>query len=1233
MNEAQVEAIMSRIPNVLVSAGAGSGKTTVLTERYFHLLEEMIDYPALRVDEILTLTFTRKAAQEMRERIARKLENENRVHERRELARAPIGTIHAFCERVLREHALEAGIDPNFRLLDEAEAHTMQENALDTVFEDLWAGTQQQRKEIGQLLLLYSQRALRGGLMSIFRAARTRGMAMDELAPIPPAPTASHVSELSTAMDSLLALDGTPKWRANLALAAETFKALQPALFSERDFSWDNYDAVRNAASGPLTPSGGPAITAKAARDAIKAAALAWQAAYLDRAAQPFLTAFILLLTRFDARYHALKETQGLLDFEDLLLRTRALLCREDAGSAEYLKTKYRQIMVDEFQDTNPLQFSIIQALQGSGHLFMVGDVKQAIYRFIGSDIRVFLAQEQRILGRDEDGLRLPMHTNYRTRPQVLQPLNALFARLWPPGAFDDGFTFEPLSAGGVFIPKKSPAIEMAFWPMEDGNAAARRDHEAQWIARRILQLTGQCDMPALQVTAKSDDAAAPPLARPAAFGDVLLLFRASTDIALYEDALRRAGIPYYVVSGRGFYNEREVQDLLHMLRVLENPMDDFSLAVVLRSPLVGVRDDTLYWLTRDWQSWIEGTPFPTETRATPSYGRLWTNIEQLASLAPLDVGDRQALQRLRELVADLQQQSLDGQPLELIDTILDRTDYLTVLLAMDGGDQRAANVQKLREVAAKFQARGIFDVTDFQRYLTQLSTQAPREASAPLDVEGSNVVRLMTIHAAKGLEAPIVLLADGGREPNNVSDEFLLSPDGLSCRMPTPEDEMARPAAYLAAAEQITRDDRREAERLLYVALTRAREHLICCGYTRYPAGDACASYADMLASMLELSEPVAEDIDLPVTFGESTFPVRIWSPDSLRATEQYAAPPQPPTLWEEYAEQIQTGRELPLLTDAGDVERYATLFDRLLPLSGTRRAAPLRIGVHRALCYHACPRQYWFRYVLNVDNYPRALADEQELPAPEDDNEARLDGTEFGKTLHAVMQRVDFTHSLPEQLPAILSELSGGSGMAVPAMKPPSADINSIVKTPDSTNIADPSRNTTCEIPFPFSALDISRLEHCLTAFAQLPLFLTLGQATSLQRELRFLLCEHGVLAPGIIDLLARTAEGWWIIDYKTGKPSADHLRQLALYALGVQRALGESPARVMLVYLNQDVAATVRNEPVTPALLDEARRLIREAAEGIRAANFHPIAGRHCANCSCSAACPEESRSQQI
>jgi len=1185
MNEAQLAAVTTRVPDVLVSAGAGSGKTMVLTQRYFHLITNH----RYKVDQILTLTFTRKAAQEMRERIARDLECAGLTKERRALSRAPIGTIHSYCERLLREHALEAGIDPNFRLLDQVEANTLEEKTLDAIFADIWDGDQQEREEIGRLLLDIPHHELRAALRDLHGAARTHGIPIAGITPEDPTSPAECQREVLTALEALLALkqEGTATWQLNVE-AAEVAAADLWEVLSAAEWSWESLDQV-SGLQARLTPSGGPKDRAKAAREGIKAALERWCGAVLDQLVLPYQRAFLILLTRFDQQFTAAKQRTGLLDMADLLLLTDALLARETTGAPGQSRPQFRQVMVDEFQDTNPLQARIIQRLRGDGHLFLVGDVKQSIYRFIGSDVQVFLRHQEEITALGVAGQRIGMHHNYRTRPEVLEPLNSLFAGLWPAAdaAAPDTFFFEPLTAGQQFAATDTPAIEIAFWSGDAYLADEAREHEAAWVARRMLQLTGKLGNAPLHLTEKRENPEDPITTRPASFRDILLLFRASTDIPRHEYALRQAGIPYYVVSGRGFYQTPEVQDLLRLLQVVENPLDDFALAVVLRSPLVGVSDDTLYWLSRDWSTWRPGTAFPEEASAS-RYGRLWPTIAQAETVPILPEDDRAALRAFRALLGELQALLPAGQPLDLLDLILARTRYLACLLAADGGEQRAANVRKLREVAADFQQRDIFDMADFQRYLSQLGQIATREASAPLDVEASDVVRLMTIHAAKGLEAPIVFLADCGREAKRDYPVFHLTPRGrLLCKAPTPEGEWQRPAAYAVALEAAAAEDQAEGERLLYVALTRAREHLICSGFTKFSGKD---TYADLLAALLGLTGAVSDDTVLTRRAGAVDYPIFVWSPTSLAAIEALTPPPQPPTLWEQAASRLLAGVSLPISFTQQERERLERVIDRFAPLDLTRRAAPLRVGVNRALCYDTCPRQYWYRHVLLRDRLTdhstlTGVTADEEMP---DEAQERLDGTAFGTLLHAVMQRIDFNAPLPAQAPEILTALAQQRDMST-------------------------------------SAADHVQLAHCLTTFMSSPLYAAVQRADTVYRELPFLVQDGAYYMPGIIDVLLHDADGWWILDYKTGQPSARHLRQLYLYALGVERTLGERPTRLALAYVEQTGAAAVRQEPVLPTLLDDARRVLQQAGDGIRAQHYAPKPGRVCEFCAYNGGCP--------
>ncbi|MEI7832993.1 MAG: UvrD-helicase domain-containing protein, partial [bacterium] len=236
-NDAQVAAIAARVPLVLVSAGAGSGKTRVLTERYFRLLEG----DKLTTEQILTLTFTRKAAQEMRERIAQRLEADGRIAERRKLPRAPIGTLHSFCERLLREHAMRAGVDPNFTLLDDAEAQTLQEEALDQVFNDLWESDDEQEKLLlGRLLLDYRQDDLRGGLLQVYRNARTRGLAIADITADSTDSPARAAVNVRQSIEDYLKLTGTATFEAKKGEMTVALQSLEP-LFTmpDADINWD----------------------------------------------------------------------------------------------------------------------------------------------------------------------------------------------------------------------------------------------------------------------------------------------------------------------------------------------------------------------------------------------------------------------------------------------------------------------------------------------------------------------------------------------------------------------------------------------------------------------------------------------------------------------------------------------------------------------------------------------------------------------------------------------------------------------------------------------------------------------------------------------------------------------------------------------------------------------------------------------------------------------------------
>jgi ATP-dependent helicase/nuclease subunit A len=1183
LNPEQNAAVTARAATVLIAAGAGSGKTRVLTSRYLDLLV----HEHYSLDQILTLTFTRKAAQEMRKRIARELEGLGRWEERRRLMRAPIGTIHSFCERLVREYALQAGIDPAFRVLDDAEARTLQDKALDRVLTQLWeAPASDTREMIVRLLLEYPPRELRSALLGTYRALRTRGQALDTLALAPQSDFAVAGQRLLDAVDALLALPGTVHWQTRLAEVRSARTALLPLLVATGEgFTWDRYEDARSVLA-QLTPDGGPKTTAKGARDAIRHAGEAWLAASLEWVIAPHLHAFLLVLRQFSLTYEAEKQARSLVDFEDLLLTARDLLDETEGNAAQRYRRQFRQVMVDEFQDTNLLQVQLLTRLREGGALFCVGDAQQSIYRFLGSDLRVFAEQVARVHAAGSDGQLLTMATNYRTRPELLEPINSLFRRLWTAERTEASLTFMPLRAGRNGPAKAIPSVEVALWPPEQGSTAMLRDREANWLARRILQLVGCLDAPPLTV---ADPTA--PSGRPARFGDVLVLFRASTDLPLYEDALRHAGIPVLVVSGRGFYESREVQDLIYLLRALENPHDDFALATVMRSPLVALSDDTLFWLSREWREAGDTLmPMAPEERCAP--GRLWRAIPHVAALPTLAEAERQSLQEFRTLIDELHRKMGTGQPLELLDELLARTRWGACLLAGEGGEQRLANVNKLRQIAADFQARGIFDLADFRRYLTELAIHAPRETAAPIESDGGDGVRLMTIHAAKGLEAPIVCVADCGRALTSFPGAFFFTVEGLVGKAPTPEGDWLPTANYARAVAYQRQEEQAEVERLLYVALTRAQEHLLLSGINR---DETPGSFAHLLTHGWQLPPPGAED-QLVSLSGEVTSAIRVWATVSLDTLPHVAPPASPPTLWENYAEALLGGAPLPLVTSAASVEHYRQLLAEMQTLSPRRQNRPLRVGVNRLLTYLTCPRQFWLRYIL----HPAEEAPRTGLPPMGEGTDAAErwgadDQTAFGTTLHAVLQRVDFSIPLARQVQPILTALAQANLLS--------------------------------------NALElVPAVSSCVAQLSSLACYSQLRSAKTLQREVPFVLFAHGLYIPGVLDVLGESDGHWWLLDYKTGQPTANHWRQVALYTLGVQACLGVTPARVSLVYLSPTGVPCQKDELQVAMLLDQAEDYVQRAAVGLRyeftgvpAPGFVPSPGHACLSCPVHAACP--------
>jgi ATP-dependent exoDNAse (exonuclease V) beta subunit len=744
---------------VFVSAGAGTGKTTVLVERFAKAVCER----GLDVDSLLVITYTERAAGELRDRIRARLAAAGRPELARELDAAWISTIHGFCHRLLRAHPFAAGIDPRFRVLDDAQARVLQREAFDLALGEFCAEGDEER--LG-LLSTYGIRALRRMLTGVHETLRAAGrpltLELGERAGL-----AARTEELREAAQSLAAdPEAGETARATAARALEVLaeRTLPDRLLDLRE----------------LKARGERAATYEEARRGVEQAAL-------DELAARDRDLLQALLEQFGVAYRAAKDRESALDFEDLQLAARDLL-RDDPAVRERESWRFRSIMVDEFQDTNRLQCEIVDLLaegpQGK-ELFFVGDEFQSIYRFRHADVEVFRER------REQSGGVLALTQNYRSRPEVLAAVNHLFSS-------EFGDEFQPLEAAGRFPdPVFGTPVELLVTDKASyaGTPTHWRRAEARHIAARVRRLVD------------SGEASA---------GEIVLLFAAGTDAEHYEEELRKAGLQTYRATGRGYFGQQQVVDLLAYLRLLHNRYDDEALVTVLASPFVGLSNDALVLLRRAATKRPLFQPFE---RGLP--GELSDGDRRLC---------RAFLQRFERLGAAASSLSLE----RLCDRIVADHDYDLAVLAQWDGRRRYANIRKLARLARSYEELRGRDIEGFVRFVRDQEAVGARELEAVAEEEDADAVRLLTIHSAKGLEFKVVIVADAGRDRNAPSpDEILCLPDGrFGFRVADPATGSRRAAfGYEQVREAEREAERAERLRLYYVAMTRAIDRLIVSG------------------------------------------------------------------------------------------------------------------------------------------------------------------------------------------------------------------------------------------------------------------------------------------------------------------------------------------------------------------------------------------------------------------
>ncbi len=879
----QQAALAKHASSVSLSAGAGCGKTFVLTQRFLSYLDPRVLEPSAELHELVAITFTDAAAREMRERIRRRcyerFTQASNSEERqawngliRSLDSARISTIHSFCATLLRNHAAEAEVDPRFDQLDPAAANLLRLQTIDDHLRQLLLAGDER---VIQLATRFSLRSLRDDVVRLL--GENPATVISKWAEKTPEELANtwrdFFSEVvvPTAMSAILDSESVGQLqefcrtaRVSKASLQEHFAEILEVLAQLPDSKnprvaleqltklarvrgvctkkdWDDPEEYRRFGE-----------TAKAVRELLKKSALLYSLEDEPmREAASTGHDLLCLVAEVASVYDQVKQDRNVLEFDDLLLRAfRLLTDSRYPAIRENLNRGTRLLLVDEFQDTDPLQVAIVKAFCGDDWaeqgLFVVGDFKQSIYRFRGAEPRV--SSELRATLPEES--RLSLTTSFRSTPAILDFVNALFC-----SAFEE--QYEPLQPSR---PQLAPTPSVEFlWATkageqeEDeysrrlGEKQRARIREARFIARRLAQLL---------------DAEEPIVAdeggnlRPLKLGDIAILMRSLSDVAIYEEALREQGLDYYLAGGHAFYAQQEIYDILHLLRAISSSADELSLAGVLRSPIFALEDETLFWLVQ-------------------SKGSLNAGLFSKTQLKSLSREESEKVARAAAILGNLRARKDQLLVAELLSEAIAQTGYDAMLLCEFLGQRKMANVLKLVEQARAIDRASPGDLNGFITQLSEFVVQMPKEALAATQSEG-DVIRIMTIHGAKGLEFPLVVVPDLDRKGRS-ADRRPVFDEQLGPLVPAAEKGKRVGLDLHRFVEQ--EQDEEERKRLLYVACTRAADYLLLSSSIDDLAKPA-SDWLKFLGKRFDLQEGRCV-ADLPASYGKPQVRVTCTEPE----------------------------------------------------------------------------------------------------------------------------------------------------------------------------------------------------------------------------------------------------------------------------------------------------------------------------------------------------------------
>ena len=880
----QEEAIYKSGSDILVAAAAGSGKTAVLVER---IIQKLLDKEnPIDIDSLLVVTFTNASAQEMRNRIGEALEkalaeNPSSMHLKKQLSllqRASISTLHSFCLEVVRKYAYLLEIDPAFRIADDLEIDLIKQDVLDELFEKWYALEGEEQENFFQVIDCFSSDRsdveVENMILDIYHFAIQNPWPdhwLDQLADVYQIPDEwkeadfdwlqmmkkevnGQLASIQEHMQEALRICLEPDGPYNYTETVEAdLKDLQTAL-DLTDSSWDELQtffqkSTFSRLSGKkMDCNEEKKKQVKAIREDYKKQWNQLKNKWFKRNLMghledmqelaPVIKTLTELVKQFKERFTAQKREKAIVDFSDLEHLCLQILIDETSEPGHFIPSQtaleyqkqFTEVLVDEYQDTNLVQETILNMVtkqEGPGNMFMVGDVKQSIYRFRHAEPSLFIDKYKRFSSPDSLARKIDLARNFRSRKQVLDGANYIFRQILNEelGEMDYSEDAELIYGNKMYddleLNDEEPELVIIDQEAKEENDPGEDEEDYQELqkaqlegrlyAKKIKSWIGTNNHQPLQVYDKEAGRQ-----RNIKYRDIVILLRSMTWAATIEDELKKQGIPVYAELSTGYFEAIEVKVMISVLKVIDNPRQDIPLASVLKSPIVGLNEDELATI-----------------RLEDRHGSFYDALKKYSRKNNGETADK--VSRFLKQLEKFRFESRQGALSELIWNIYRTTGYYDFVGGMPGGRQRQANLRALYDRARGYESTSFRGLFRFLRFIERMEERGDDLGTARALSEQEDVVRIMTIHKSKGLEFPVVILGAMDKKFNmqDLSEKYLLHKDkGLAVKYIDPVKRVIYPTLYYhAIQEEKKREMLAEEMRVLYVALTRAKEKLVMVG------------------------------------------------------------------------------------------------------------------------------------------------------------------------------------------------------------------------------------------------------------------------------------------------------------------------------------------------------------------------------------------------------------------